>query len=128
MADIHRIAPDPSSLMDSSTSTSKIPALIEDGSNWILYKAQFLAVVHAKGLHCYLEGREQKLVPPTAYGVDSDADKRYETAYDKWAANHTTIKSLLFQTAPEPLKLKDHGAKRRSRYVGDRHIALQQPR
>ncbi len=106
MADIHHIAPDPSSLMDSSTSTSKIPALIEDGSNWILYKAQFMAVVHAKGLRRYLEGRERKPVPLTAYGVDSDADERYETAYDKWAANHATIKSLLFQTAPEPLKLE----------------------
>ena len=51
MADIHRIAPDPSSLTsESSTSTAKVPALTEDGSNWIIYKAQFLAAIHAKGL------------------------------------------------------------------------------
>ena len=49
MADIHRIAPDPSSLTsESSTSTAKVPALTEDGSNWIIYKAQFLAAIHAK--------------------------------------------------------------------------------
>ncbi|KAI0757985.1 hypothetical protein C8Q74DRAFT_1159397, partial [Fomes fomentarius] len=106
MANIHCITPHPSSLTDSLMSTMKILALIEDGSNWILYKAQFLAIIHTKRLRRYFEGREQKLVPLTAYSIDSDANKRYETTYDKWAANHAVIKTLLFQTAPEPLKLE----------------------
>ncbi len=94
--------------------TARIPVLAKDGSNWILYNAQFLAAVHAKGLHRYLEGREQRPVPLTAYGIDSDADKRYETAYNKWAANHAANKSLLFQTTPEPLKLEIMALNQRS--------------
>ncbi|PIL33575.1 transcription factor [Ganoderma sinense ZZ0214-1] len=104
MADIHQINPDPSSHTDSHSNV-KIPTLIEDGSNWILYKAQFLTDVQSKGLRRYLEGRERLPKQPTAPGVDSDADERYETALDKWTGNHATIKSLLLQTVPESLKL-----------------------
>ncbi|EJF55539.1 hypothetical protein DICSQDRAFT_73598, partial [Dichomitus squalens LYAD-421 SS1] len=104
MADIHKIVRDPLSQTEATTS-SKIPALNEDGSNWVLYKAQFLAAVYAKGLRRYLEGTERVPQAPTAPGVDSDADERYETAVDKWLGNHSTIKTLLFQTVPESLKL-----------------------
>ena len=106
MADIHHISPDPLSQSE-ATSTSKIPALNEDGSNWVLYKAQFLAAVQAKGLRRYLEGRERVPQPTTAPGVDSDADERYETAVDKWLGNHLAIKMLLFQMvgAASPLLL-----------------------
>ncbi|KAI0370319.1 hypothetical protein BV20DRAFT_909634, partial [Pilatotrama ljubarskyi] len=89
-----------------NSSSIKVPALNEDGSNWVLYKAQFLTAVQAKGLRRYLEGRERLPTPMTAPGVDSDADERYETAVDKWAGNHTTIRSLLFQTVSETLKLE----------------------
>ena len=105
MADIHHITTDPLSQSEATT-PSKIPALNEDGSNWVLYKAQFLAAVQAKGLRRYLEGRERVPQPTTAPGVDSDADERYETAVDKWLGNHSAIKTLLFQTVPEPLKLE----------------------
>ncbi|CDO71000.1 hypothetical protein BN946_scf184844.g4 [Trametes cinnabarina] len=110
MADFQQITPDPTSLSTSSdlssTTSLKIPLLVEDGSNWVLYKAQFLTAVHAKGLRRYLEGRERMPTPTTAPGVDSEADERYETALDKWTANHATIKTLLFQTLPESLKLE----------------------
>ena len=104
MADIHQINPDSSSHTESHSNV-KIPMLIKDGSNWILYKAQFLTVVQLKGLCRYLEGRERLPRQPTAPGVDSDTDERYETALDKWMGNHVTIKSLLLQTVPESLKL-----------------------
>lgn len=88
MADIQHITPDPTSLSTSSdlspTTSLKIPLLVEDGSNWVLYKAQFLTAVQAKGLRRYLEGRERMPTPTSAPGVDSDADERYETALDKW--------------------------------------------
>lgn len=87
MADFQQITPDPTSLSTSSdlssTTSLKIPLLVEDGSNWVLYKAQFLTAVHAKGLRRYLEGRERMPTPTTAPGVDSEADERYETALDK---------------------------------------------
>ncbi|OJT06657.1 Retrovirus-related Pol polyprotein from transposon TNT 1-94 [Trametes pubescens] len=107
MANIQHITPDPTSLSTSSdlslTTSLKIPLLVKDGSNWVLYKAQFLT---AKGLRRYLEGREHMPTPTSAPGVDSDADERYETALDKWTANHATIKMLLFQMLPESLKLE----------------------
>ena len=127
MADIHRIAPDPITSNESPTSTARVPALAEDGSNWVLYKAQFLAAVQAKGLRRYLEGKERQPIQPTAPGVDSDADEKYETALDKWAANHAAIKSLLFQTVPETLKLEILALTRadaRCRYVVACHVAL----
>ncbi|KZT02373.1 uncharacterized protein LAESUDRAFT_614084, partial [Laetiporus sulphureus 93-53] len=39
-------------------------------------------------------------------GVDSDADEAYADAYDTWAAGHEAIKTLLYQTLPEMLKLQ----------------------
>ncbi|KAI0747038.1 hypothetical protein C8Q80DRAFT_1069223, partial [Daedaleopsis nitida] len=105
MADIHQISPDPTSSSD-STSSAKVPQLIEDGSNWILYCEQFLTAVFAKGLRRYIEGTERVPIPPTAPGVDSDADGKYDKAYDRWLANHAAVKSLLLQTVPDPLKIE----------------------
>ncbi|KAI0743026.1 hypothetical protein C8Q80DRAFT_1060134, partial [Daedaleopsis nitida] len=105
MTNIHKITPDPSTLMESTSSSAKIPVLVEDGSNWIMYKAQFLVAVYAKGLRRYIEGTENIPIPPTAPGVDPDANERYEAAQDKWYANHATVQSLLFRTLLEPLKL-----------------------
>ncbi|KAI0714130.1 hypothetical protein C8T65DRAFT_694889, partial [Cerioporus squamosus] len=73
MANVQQIHPDFSS-SNTATSTARIPMLLEDGSNWILYKEQFLAVVVSKKLRRYLQGTEQKPVPLTAPGVDPDAD------------------------------------------------------
>ncbi|KAL7278122.1 hypothetical protein ACG7TL_008093 [Trametes sanguinea] len=100
-----KITPNPTSSSE-TTSTMRVPILIEDGSNWVLYKAQFLAYAYLKGLRRYLEGTEALPVPTTAPGVDPDADERYETAMDKWTANHATVKTLLFQMLPESLKLE----------------------
>ncbi|KAJ3017757.1 hypothetical protein NUW54_g512 [Trametes sanguinea] len=91
MSDIQKITPDPFSQSKTSSSV-KIPTLNEDGSNWVLYKAQSLTA------------RLPTLT--TTPGVDSDADEKYETALDKWTGNHATIKSLLLQTVPESLKLE----------------------
>lgn len=88
------------------TTTSRIPKLNEDGSNWVLFKEQFVAAVSAKGLVRFLDGREKVPVPTTAPGVDPDADERYEAAQDIWVAKHQTIRTLLFQTLPEAIKLR----------------------
>ncbi|KAI0743689.1 hypothetical protein C8Q80DRAFT_1074558, partial [Daedaleopsis nitida] len=106
MADIHKITPDPSTLTESTLSSAKIPALSEDRSNWIMYKAQFLAAVYAKGLCRYIEGTESVPIPPTAPGVDSLANEKFESATDKWLANHATVQTLLFCTLTELLKLE----------------------
>ncbi|KAF9800126.1 hypothetical protein IEO21_10439 [Rhodonia placenta] len=90
----------PSELM-----TSHILKLIKDGSNWILYKEQFRAAVYAKGLVWFLEGRDKAPILTTAPGVDLDADERYESANDIWVAKHQSIRTMLFQTLPESLKL-----------------------
>lgn len=92
-------------LNQSESTTSRIPKLIEDGSNWILYKEQFRAAVYAKGLVRFLEGRDKAPIPTTAPGVDPDADERYESANDVWVAKHQFIRTMLFQTLPESLKL-----------------------
>lgn len=88
------------------SSSTKLPKLAEDGSNWILYKSQFIAAVTAQRLKRYLDGRETTPTAPTASGVDSDADAKYEDALDAWHAKHNKIKTILFQSLPETLKLK----------------------
>ncbi|EED77199.1 predicted protein [Postia placenta Mad-698-R] len=55
---------------------SRLPKLAEDGSNWVLFKAQFKATVSSKGLLRFLEGRDKIPIEPTAPGVDSDADEK----------------------------------------------------
>ncbi|KZT00214.1 uncharacterized protein LAESUDRAFT_611650, partial [Laetiporus sulphureus 93-53] len=60
----------------------------------------------AKKLVRYLDGRDKEPTAPTAPGVDSDADEAYADAYDTWAAGHEAIKTLLYQTLPETLKLR----------------------
>ena len=77
MANVQHIFPDLSS-SDSTNSTIRFPVLLEDGSNWILYKEQFLAVVISKKLRGYLMGTERRPVPTTAPGVDPDADTRVQ--------------------------------------------------
>ena len=84
----------------------KVPKLSEDGSNWVLYKSQFVSAVIAKKLCRYLTGTIRAPLPMTAPGVDPDADKHYEVALDEYESGHNSIKMLLFQTLPEPLKLK----------------------
>ncbi|EED82932.1 predicted protein [Postia placenta Mad-698-R] len=90
----------------SETATSRIPRLLEDGSNCILYKEQFRAATLAKGLVRFLEGRDKAPTPTTAPGVDPDADERYESKNDLWIAKHQSIGTMLFQTLPESLKLR----------------------
>ena len=77
MANIKHVFPGLSS-SDSMTSTVCIPTLLKDGSNWILYKEQFLAVVISKKLRGYLMGTERRPVLTTAPGVDPDADTRVQ--------------------------------------------------
>ena len=84
----------------------KVPKLSEDGSNWVLYKSQVTSAILAKKLRRYLNGTAKEPQPPTAPGVDPDADEKYEDALDAYESGHATIKTLLFQTLPEPLKLK----------------------
>ena len=84
----------------------KVPKLSEDGSNWVLYKYQFTSAIVARKLRHYLSGKAKAPIPPTAPGVDSDANEKYEDALDVYESNHAAIKTLLFQTLPEPLKLK----------------------
>lgn len=84
----------------------KVLKLSEDGSNWVLYKSQFTSAIVARKLRRYLSGKAKAPIPPTAPGVDSDADEKYEDALDVYESNHAAIKTLLFQTLPEPLKLK----------------------
>ncbi|KAF9804670.1 hypothetical protein IEO21_09307 [Rhodonia placenta] len=93
-------------LNPSETATSRIPRLLEDGSNWILYKEQFRAAALAKGLVWFLEGRDKAPTPTTAPGVDPDADERYKSKNDLWIAKHQSIGTMLFQTLPESLKLR----------------------
>ncbi|KAF9805681.1 hypothetical protein IEO21_08964 [Rhodonia placenta] len=88
------------------TTTSRILKLNEDGLSWVLFKEQFVAAVSSKGLVWFLDGREKVPVPTTAPGIDPDADERYETAQDIWVARHQTIRTLLFQTLPEAIKLR----------------------
>ncbi|KZT08430.1 uncharacterized protein LAESUDRAFT_649241, partial [Laetiporus sulphureus 93-53] len=87
-------------------SSVRIPHLAEDGSNWVLYKEQLRSAVMAKKLARYLDGRDKEPTAPMAPGVDSDADEAYADAYDTWAARHEAIKTLLYQTLPETLKLR----------------------
>ena len=101
MADIHHILPDPLSQSEAMM-TSKIPVLNENSSNWVLYKAQFLAAVQAKGLQRYLEGREQVPQPTTAPSMDSDTDEQYEMAVDKWLGNHSVTIAGLASLFPFP--------------------------
>ena len=82
MANVQKISPDPTLTSEHTTSTAKISQLLEDGFHWILYREQFLAAVILKRLRCYLLGTERKPVPPTVPGVNSDADERYDNAYD----------------------------------------------
>ena len=84
----------------------RIQKLLEDGLNWILYKQELVSIISSKGLKRYLNGNEKQPVAPTAAGVDPDADEKYENAKDIWESKHDTIKSLLYQTLPETLKLK----------------------
>ncbi|KAF9799717.1 hypothetical protein IEO21_10510 [Rhodonia placenta] len=93
-------------LNPNESTTSRIPKLIEGGSNWILYKEQFRAAVYAKGLVRFLEGCDKAPVPTTALGIDPDADEHYESANDVWVAKHQSIRTILFQTLPESLKLR----------------------
>ncbi|OSX63026.1 hypothetical protein POSPLADRAFT_1103200, partial [Postia placenta MAD-698-R-SB12] len=85
---------------------SRLPKLAEDGSNWVLFKAQFKATVSSKGLLRFLEGRNKIPIELTAPGVDSDADENYENALDIWTGKHEAIHALLFQTIPETMKLR----------------------
>ena len=98
----------------SDRGTIKVPKLSEDGANWVTYKTELISAVGAKGLKRYLTGVEKQPVPPTAPGVDPDADDKYESAVDIWESKHDTIKSLLYQTIPETLKLKIVNLKRAS--------------
>ena len=84
----------------------KVPKLSEDGSNWILYKSQFVSAVIAKKLCRYLTGTIRAPLLTTAPGIDPDADEHYEVALDEYESGHNSIKTLLFQTLPELLKLK----------------------
>ncbi|OSX64737.1 hypothetical protein POSPLADRAFT_1135825 [Postia placenta MAD-698-R-SB12] len=93
-------------LNPNKSTTSRIPKLIEDGSNWILYKEQFCAAVYTKGLVQFLENHDKAPVPTTASGIDPDADKCYESANDVWVPKHQSIRTMLFQTLPESLKLR----------------------
>ena len=143
-----------------------LPRLNEDGSNWILYRDQFMSAVYSKGLRRYLEGRDLRPVHPsivqrraagtasasttaapaasastasaTASGEKGTAAssapeasaatqattstqtavtvapptpkalEEYETKLDLYYARHNTIKTLLYQTLPETLKLEIH--------------------
>ncbi|KZT12094.1 uncharacterized protein LAESUDRAFT_641303, partial [Laetiporus sulphureus 93-53] len=87
-------------------SSVRIPCLAEDGSNWVLYKEQLRSAVMTKKLARYLDGCNKEPTAPTAPGVDSDADKSYADAYNTWAAGHEAIKTLLYQTLLETLKLR----------------------
>ncbi|EED81387.1 predicted protein [Postia placenta Mad-698-R] len=93
-------------LNPNESTTSRIPKLIEDGLNWILYKEQFHAAVYAKGLVRFLKGRDKAPVPTTAPGVDPDADECYESTNNVWVTKHQSIRTMLFQTLPESLKLR----------------------
>ncbi len=96
----------------SDRGTIKIPKLLEDGSNWVAYKSELVSAVGAKGLKRYLLGKEKVPIEPTAPGVDPEADDKYESALDVWESKHDAIKSLLYQSLPETLKIKIHGLTR----------------
>ena len=96
---------DQSSLLGQNHSL-KVPKLSEDGSNTVLYKSQFTSAVIAKKLRRYLNGTAKEPSPPAVPGADPDADEKYEDALDVFESCHAAIKTLLFQTLPEPLKLK----------------------
>ncbi|KAJ3481608.1 hypothetical protein NLI96_g7549 [Meripilus lineatus] len=103
--------PNPNDHFDLKAPTSdrgsvRITKLLDDGANWILYKEELTSAVGAKGLRRYLMGTEKQPVAPTAQGVDEEADEKYEIAKDNWQSKHDTIKSLLYQSLPETLKLK----------------------
>ncbi len=105
MANIQQISPTPTS-QSNSISTARVPTLLEDRSNWIIYRESFLTAVFAKGLRRYLDGTEKQPIPTSAYSVDPDADENYEKAVDQWTANHANIKLLPLDTVPESLKLE----------------------
>ena len=93
-------------LTSANTSSLKISKLNDNGSNWVMFRHEFESAVSSKGLRRYLEGREKRPVPPTAPGVDPDADDKYDQALDVWRAKHDTIKTLLYQALPDTLKLQ----------------------
>ncbi|THH15160.1 hypothetical protein EUX98_g9509 [Antrodiella citrinella] len=93
-------------LTSANGSSVKLTKLNEGGSNWVMFKHEFVSAVSLKGLRRYLEGREKRLEEPTAPGVDPDADDKYDQALDIWRAKHDTIKTILFQSLPDTLKLK----------------------
>lgn len=67
---------------------------------------QVTSAILAKRLKRYLNGTAKEPQPPTAPGVDPDADEKYEDALDAYESGHATIKTLLFQMLLELLKLK----------------------
>ncbi len=105
MANIEQISPAPTS-QSNSISTARVPTLLEDGSNWTIYRESFRTAIFVKGLRRYLDGMKKQPIPTLAYGVNSNADENYEKAVDRWTANHTNIKLLLLDTIPKSLKLE----------------------
>ena len=72
----------------------KVPKLSEDGSNWVLYKSQVTSAILAKKLRRYLNGTAKEPQPPTAPGVDPDADEKYEDALDAYESHLEKVKLL----------------------------------
>ncbi|KAJ3473669.1 hypothetical protein NLI96_g12886 [Meripilus lineatus] len=94
--------------------TIRIQRLLEDGSNWVLYKEELTSLVTSKGLKRYLAGTEQQPAAPEKPGEDFEADEKFENAKDVWESKHEAIKTLFYQTLPETLKLKIIGLTRAS--------------
>jgi len=100
-----------------STATSKsnaVPKLAQDGSNWIMWKSQTLAMLAVgRGVTCHIEGtaRQPPQIPtfPTncqLMSKEEDCLKKAENSWDDYYQREATIKAQVFTTIPDSLLIE----------------------
>ncbi|EIN03399.1 hypothetical protein PUNSTDRAFT_16423, partial [Punctularia strigosozonata HHB-11173 SS5] len=110
------------SAMDSSDDKlyTHLPKLQSEGENFVTWKAELRSAITGKGLLRYIDGRASVPVEPSrpaeadpkSKSYDADAAKKFQKEYYSWElacdshAQHTEkVKTLLYSTIPETLKL-----------------------
>ena len=90
-------------------STSSIPILADNGSNWMTYKSKVLATIRVQGLRAHLDGHAQKPLE-VVYAADGsgtlldgktlteDEIEEYEDRMDTYIQQDAMAKEVVYST------------------------------
>ncbi|EIN09978.1 hypothetical protein PUNSTDRAFT_67063, partial [Punctularia strigosozonata HHB-11173 SS5] len=103
------------SLEDHDRTLTRVTKLARDGENFATWKPELREAISAKGHLRYIDGRAIQPVKPSPLGANATQKETdqynkdleaWDTKYDAWVQANSKVRTMLFSTIHETLKIK----------------------